>query len=240
MPALGFRIGRAAGVASCCSSDPINICALGISKISPCSSGRNGLTSVWPWCQSRWFFWRAVLIASLRRTRFNHRTWPRPITPIIIIPIEATVWRCCNCGDGSCNKNDHTSANEYIDTTQYAKTMPTRIDVPHRIVEHVTIAIELLRVAWSATPLAPRSCCHRIIRRNRQRPCARNNRICRNESPEGWIIITGTIVRSEALCRIRMRSIDAKVSVHLKVLAGMHANHCSTGSERAQKRLYPQ
>jgi|GEM_PF-4101315 len=72
--------------------------------------------------------------------------------------------------------------------------MASGISIPDWIVEHIAVAIELLRITRPATALAPRSRSHRIAWRNRQRARARNDRVCRNKPSQVGIVITGSIV----------------------------------------------
>jgi hypothetical protein len=54
--------------------------------------------------------------------------------------------------------NDDCTPHQY-----WTKTMPRRIDIPHRIIQHITVAIELLWVGCCAL-LTPRSSGDGIVR----------------------------------------------------------------------------
>ncbi len=80
--------------------------------------------------------------------------------------------------------------------------MPTRIDIPQGIIQHIAVPIQLLRVGWPATALCPRTCRHRIIRCDGQRPHTGNHAVCRNEPPEGWVVITGIIEQKAGIIQV--------------------------------------
>ncbi len=74
-----------------------------------------------------------------------------------------------------------------------ADTMPTRVNVPNRVIPDITVPVQVLWV--------------RAIR---------NNTIRRDEPPEGWVVITGSIVRPWAKWRSGMRSTGAQPIIQLE------------------------